>query len=167
LLSCEYAKWFLIIHSNKTQLWSHIMVFFYLFFVVVVVFFFLFSRCMVTFLWNSLNFQNLFVWTNTNMISVSYQNFEFPKKLYEHVRSCIVLEGKKGNTLVVSWVKVVLSVLFAWNDNKNKGTLWTQENTWSYLTRKTHFTEKVLWYYELNYQQDWTKLKLTWSNKRQ
>jgi hypothetical protein len=87
--------------------------FFYLFFVVVVVFFFLFSRCMVTFLWNSLNFENLFVRTNTNMISVSYQNFEFSKKLYEHVRSCIVLEGKKGNTLVVSWVKVVLSVLFA------------------------------------------------------
>jgi len=47
------------------------------------------------------------------MISVSYQNFEFLKKLYEHVRSCIVLEGKKGNTLVVSWVKVVLRVLFA------------------------------------------------------
>jgi hypothetical protein len=26
-LSCEYAKWFLTIHSAKTQLWSHLMVF--------------------------------------------------------------------------------------------------------------------------------------------
>jgi len=24
----------------------------------------------------------------------------------------------------------------------------TQENTWSYLTRNAHLTEKVLWYYE-------------------
>jgi len=45
------------------------------------IFFFRFSRCMVTFLRNHLNFQNLFVWTNTNMISVFVLNFEFPKIL--------------------------------------------------------------------------------------
>jgi hypothetical protein len=53
------------------------------------------------------------------------KNFEFLKNLCEHVRLCIILE-EKGNMLViigimVSWVKVMLNVLFAWNNNKNEG----------------------------------------------
>jgi hypothetical protein len=34
------------------------------------------------------------------------------------------------------------------------------------LTRKAHLTEKILWHYEPNYQQDWNRLKQKWSNKR-
>jgi len=70
---------------------------------VFVVVFFRFSRCMVAFLKNHLNLQNLFIWTNTNMISASYQKLWIPKKnLCEHVRSCIVLE-EKGNTPKDFW----------------------------------------------------------------
>jgi hypothetical protein len=83
LLSCEYAKWFLIIHSNKTQLWSHFMVFF----------FFWFSRCMITFLRNHLNFQY-------SLVLNKHQNdFCFCTKLWILENS---LEDKE-NTLKDSW----------------------------------------------------------------
>jgi hypothetical protein len=50
-----------IIHSNKTQLWSHLMVFFCFSFSFSFCLFFKFSRCIVIFLKNHLNFQNSFV----------------------------------------------------------------------------------------------------------
>jgi len=90
-------------------------------------------------------------WTNTKMIFVFVLNFEFPKNPCEHVRSCIVL-GRKGKTPVVSWVKIKLSVLFAWNKQEKWRHVLNTGKQMILLTRKTHLTEKVLWHYKPNYQ---------------
>jgi hypothetical protein len=101
------------------------------------VFFSRFSRCMVTFLRNHLNFQNSFVSDKHQYYFCFCTKLWIPKNPYEHVRLCIVLE-EKGNThrrilgTMVLWVKSVLGVLFTWNNNRKEDMSWTQENTWSY-----------------------------------
>jgi len=59
-------------------------------------FLFRISRCMGTFLRDHLNFQNLFVWTNTKMISTCTKNFKFLRNLCEH--EIMSIWEEKGNT---------------------------------------------------------------------
>jgi hypothetical protein len=56
---------------------------------------FFFFKLFGTFLWDHLNFQNLFVWINTNMIFVSYQKLWIPKK---YLWTCEIMHnfGRKG-----------------------------------------------------------------------
>jgi hypothetical protein len=127
------------------------------------VFFFRFSRCMVIFLRNHLNFQNLFVWTNTNMISVSYQKLWIPKK---SLWTCAIMHsfGRKWkhNTKIlgamVSCLKVMLDVLFAWNNNKKWRHVTNTGKTHDLISKKDSFDRGslvALW----AYQQDWNRLK--------
>ena len=88
---------------------------------------FFFSRCRVTFLRNHLNFQNSFV------LDKHQHDFSFCTKLWipknpcEHVRLCIVLKERKTHPkilgVMVSCLKIMLNMLFAWNNNKNEGML--------------------------------------------
>jgi len=118
-----------------------------------------FSRCMVTSLRNHLNFQNLFVWTNTNMISVFVLNFDFPKilmKTWGH--ACCF--GKKGKTPKDSWCggfisTKVCSVCYLREHKKRKHMIL--------LTGKAHWTGKTLWNFEPNYRQ---KLEYVDKNKK-
>jgi len=89
------------------------------------------------------------------MIYVLYLTLNSQKSLW----TCAIMHSwKKREThpkilgVVVSCLTVMLNVLFAWKNNKNKGMSWRPENTWSYLTRKAHLTRKVLWNCEPNYQ---------------
>jgi len=65
-------------------------------------FFFGFSRCMVTFLTNHLNFQNSFVLDKHQHDFCFCTKLWIPKNSCEHVRSCIVFE-EKGNTPKDFW----------------------------------------------------------------
>jgi len=134
----------------KFSFWSHFIVFFFFFF------FFGFSMCMVTFLRNHPNFQNLFVWTNTNMISALYLTLNSQKSLW----ICAIMHSwKKREThpkilgAVVSCLTVMLNVLFAWNNNKNERHVMNTEKHMILSIRKAHLTRKVLWSCEPNYQQ--------------
>jgi hypothetical protein len=140
-LICEYAKWFLIIHAVKTQLWSYLMVFGLSF----MVFFYVLGY--------HLNFPELVCWNK--------HQFEFffciktlisLQSLWKH-RVMLVFWKKREKHqrilgAVVLWVKSVFSMLFAWKHIMNI------EKHVILLTGKTHLTEKVLWHYELNCQQD-------------
>jgi len=89
-LTCEYAKWFIIIYASKTQLWSYLMAFglFFRFYRV--------SR-------HHLNFQNLFIRTNINLIFVFILKLWFSKNPCENMGSCFFWERKKGKTPKNSW----------------------------------------------------------------
>ena len=96
-----------------------------------------------------LNFQNSYVRTNTNLISVFVLKPWFPKNHYENMGSCIVFR-EKGNTPNNSWCSGFMSkgcarvsVLFAWNNNKNERTSWTQE-THDLTKKKCSFDRKSL-----------------------
>jgi hypothetical protein len=111
---------------------------------------------MVTFLRNHPNFQNLFVWTNTNMISALYLTLNSQKSLW----ICAIMHSwKKREThpkilgAVVSCLTVMLNVLFAWNNNKNERHVMNTEKHMILSIRKAHLTRKVLWSCEPNYQQ--------------
>ena len=141
----------------KLNFWSHFMVF--LFFC----FFFGFSRCMVTSLRNHLNFQNSFV-------SDKHQHdFYFYTKLWilkKSLWTCAIMHcfGKKREThqkilgAMASCLKIMLYVLFAWDNNKIKAC-HEHKKTLDLINKKALLTKKVLLHYELTNktETDWNK----------
>jgi hypothetical protein len=111
---------FSLVIQLKLSFWSHFMVLFFLFF-------YRFSKCMVTFLRNHLNFQYLLV------LNKHQNDFCFCTKFWIPENS---LE-EKGNTLKDSWCSGFVSKYYAYSviymkQKKNKDMTWTQENSWSY-----------------------------------
>jgi hypothetical protein len=98
-----------------------------------------------------LNFQNLFIRTNINLIFVFVLKILFSKNPCENMGSCLFFwERKKGKTLKNSWCSGFVSTKCA------QCVIYMKAHYEHIilLTRKTHLTEKVLWHYELNCQQD-------------
>jgi len=131
-------------------------------------FFFKFSRCMVTFLRNHLNFQNLFVWTNTNMISVSYQKLWIPKK---SLWTCAIMHSlrRKGKHSKSYWrngvmLKGYAQCVICMKQQKKWRHVMNIEKYMILLTRNAHLTKKVLWYTSLptRLKQVETKIKKFW-----
>jgi len=137
-LTCEYVKWFLIIHAIKTQLWSYLMVFglSFRFFIGVRI---------------SLEFSEL-VYQNKHQFDFCFciKTLISQKSLWKHgVMLFFFGDKKKGKHqrilgVVVLWVEGVFSMLFAWRHIMNTGKHMIL------LTGKAHLTEKVLWHYKLN-----------------
>jgi len=116
---------------------------------------------MVTFLRNHLNSQYLLV------LNKHQNDFCFCTKLWIPENS---LEEKE-NTPKDSWCSGFMSkycaqsVIYMKQQEKWRHVLNTAKHM-ILLTRKAHLAEKILWYYEPNYQQDWNRLKQKLSNKR-
>jgi hypothetical protein len=152
LLSCEYAKWFLIIHSIKTKLLesSHgVWVFSSSFLGVWLPFY------GITWISRICLFGQTPIWFLSRT-----KKFEFPKIICEQVRSCIILEGK-GNILVVSWVKVMLSVLLAWNNKKQWRHIMNTRKHMILLIKQGLWTKKVL-----RHEQVMDKTKRGWNQNK-
>jgi hypothetical protein len=123
-------------------------------------FFFWFFRCMVTFLRNHLNFQY-------SLVLNKHQNdFYFCTKLWIPENS---LE-EKGNTPKDSWCSDFVSkycaqsVIYMKQQQKMK-TCHEHRKTLDLINMKALLTKKILLHCEPSYQQDWNKLKQTWSRK--
>jgi len=120
-------------------------------------FFFRFSRCMVTFLRNLLNFQNTFVLDKHQYDFCFCTKSWIPKNPCEHGWSCIVLE-EKGNTPKDSWrngfiIKGYAQCVICMKQQQKMKTCHEHGKNNILLIRKTHLTEKslaTLWAYEQN-----------------
>jgi len=82
------------------------------------------------------------------MISVFVLNFDFPKILCENMHS-FGRKGKHAQRFLPQWFC------------KYKGVLSMKRKHMILLTGKAYLTEKVLWHYELNCQQNENRLKQT------
>jgi hypothetical protein len=110
-------------------------------------FFFWFSMCMVTFLRNHPNFQNLFVWTNTNMIFVLYLTLNSQKSLW----TCAIMHSwKKREThpkilgVVVSCLTIMLNVLFGWKKQQKWRYVMKTEKHMILFNKKGSFDKESL-----------------------
>jgi len=104
-------------------------------------------------------------WTNTTMIFCFCSHFGGLKKYpWKHMRLCMVLEERKTpkDSSCCSFVSKSCAQNVIYMYNNKRSVIWTQENTWSYLTRKALLTEKVLWHYELT-----NKTETGWNKKNQ
>ena len=119
---------------------------------------FFFFKLSGTFLWDHLNFQNLFVWINTNMIFVSYQKLWIPKK---SLWTCEIMHnfGRKGKHTSDYWHNGFMSKGYA-----QCVICMKQKQKWRHVIntgkhmilviRKAHLTKEVLWYYKPSCRQD-------------